>query len=109
MDQGESGKFTYPAIPDFTGSAFVRQLLYYVNGGYDSLLGEFDQAKYDAVTPALWALLNDLKPEPLAPGHHVSAVEHRSLDQLFANGEVDYDITYAPTLTGDVRPTGHLA
>ncbi len=56
------GKFTYPAPPDFTGSVFVRQMLYYVNGGYQDLLGAFGQAKYDALAPKLWDLLNGLKP-----------------------------------------------
>jgi putative spermidine/putrescine transport system substrate-binding protein len=99
------GKFTYPAIPDFTGSAFVRQLLYHVNGGYDTLVGEFDQAKYDEVTPALWDLLNELEPSLWRQGttYPQSSTAH---DQLFANGEVDFDITYAPTLTGPLVADG---
>lgn len=99
------GKFTYPAIPDFTGSAFVRQLLYHVNGGFDTLTGEFDQAKYDEVTPELWALLNDLEPSLWRQGttYPQSSTQH---DQLFANGEVDFDITYAPTLTGELVANG---
>jgi len=99
------GKFTYPAIPDFTGSAFVRQLLYYVNGGYDSLTGEFDQAKYDEVTPKLWALLNDLKPYLWREGKTYPQTS-TALDQLYANGEVDFDMTYAPTLTGPLVKDG---
>ena len=56
------GKFTYPAIPDFTGSVFVRHLFYHVAGGYEELLGPFDRELFDAVAPKLWALLNDLEP-----------------------------------------------
>jgi putative spermidine/putrescine transport system substrate-binding protein len=99
------GKFTYPAIPDFTGSAFVRQMLYHVNGGYEDLLGDFDQAKYDAVTPALWTLLNEIEPSLWRQGttYPQSSTAH---DQLYANGEVAMDITYAPTLTAELVQNG---
>lgn len=91
------GKFTYPAIPDFTGSVFVRQMLYYTNGGFTDLLGPFDQAKYDAVTPKLWSLLNDLKPSLWRQGTTYPQ-SSTALDQLYANGEVVFDMSYAPTL-----------
>jgi putative spermidine/putrescine transport system substrate-binding protein len=99
------GKFTYPAIPDFTGSAFVRQMLYYVNGGYQGLLGEFDQAKYDEVTPKLWKLLNELEPYLWREGTTYPQ-SSTALDQLYANGEVAMDMTYAPTLTGELVKNG---
>lgn len=99
------GKFTYPAIPDFTGSAFVRQMLYYTNGGYQDLLGQFDQAKYDAVTPALWKLLNDIEPSLWRQGSTYPQ-SSTNLDQLFANGEVAMDMSYAPTLTGELVKNG---
>jgi putative spermidine/putrescine transport system substrate-binding protein len=99
------GKFTYPAIPDFTGSAFVRQMLYYTNGGYQDLLGEFDQAKYDAITPKLWALLNDIEPSLWRNGSTYPQ-SSTALDQLYANGEVAMDMSYAPTLTGELVQKG---
>lgn len=89
------GKFTYPAPPDFTGAVFVRQMLYYVNGGYESLLGPFDQSKYDAVAPKLWDLLNGLKPYLWRQGTTFPQ-SSGALDQLYANGEVYFDMNYAP-------------
>jgi putative spermidine/putrescine transport system substrate-binding protein len=92
------GKFTYPAPPDFTGDVFVRQMLSYTNGGYQDLLGPFSQAKYDSATPALWSLLNDLKPDLWRQGStYPQSID--SLDQLYANGEVAWDMTYGPTET----------
>ena len=41
--------FTYTAPPDFTGSAFVRHVFYFVAGGVENLLGPFDQNKYDII------------------------------------------------------------
>jgi putative spermidine/putrescine transport system substrate-binding protein len=99
------GKFTYPAIPDFTGSVFVRQMLYHVNGGYEDLLGPFDQAKYDAVTPKLWTLLNDLKPSLWRQGTTYPQ-SSTALDQLYANGEVVFDMSYAPTLAAQQAEKG---
>lgn len=92
------GKFTYPAPPDFTGSVFMRQMLSYTNGGYSDLLGAFNQAKYDAVTPKLWQLLNDLKPSLWRQGTtYPQSID--ALDQLYASGEVAWDMTYGPTET----------
>ncbi len=60
------GGFTYPAPPDFTGSAFVRLTCYHAAGGYQAFQGAFDQAVFDENSPACWALLNEIEPS-LAP------------------------------------------
>ena len=73
-------------------------MLSYTNGGYQDLLGPFSQAKYDSATPALWSLLNDLKPDLWRQGStYPQSID--SLDQLYANGEVAWDMTYGPTET----------
>ncbi|MCA9951325.1 MAG: ABC transporter substrate-binding protein, partial [Anaerolineales bacterium] len=60
--QANPGKFTYPAPPDFTGSAFVRHVCYAAAGGYDQLLVEFDQTLFDEQLAVCWTTLNDLEP-----------------------------------------------
>jgi putative spermidine/putrescine transport system substrate-binding protein len=90
------GKFTYPAIPDFTGSVFVRHLFYHVAGGYEELLGPFDRELFDAVAPKLWALLNDLEPYLWRQGNTYPET-HTKLQDLLANGEVYFDVTYNPS------------
>jgi len=93
------GRFTYPAPPDFTGSAFVRQLLYEVAGGPDRVPGRFDQQVYDDVAPQLWRLLVGLEPS-LWRGGSTYPRDVVALDRLFASGEVDMTMTYGPaTLT----------
>jgi putative spermidine/putrescine transport system substrate-binding protein len=87
------GRFTYPAPPDFTGSVFVRHVLYQVAGGYQGLLGPFDQSKYDKYTPQLWTVLNDIKSSLWRKG----STYPQSIDQLnslFGNGEIDFTMTY---------------
>ena len=56
------GKFTYAAPPDFTGSAFVRQVCYHAAGGYQSLLGDFQPAVFDDQAASCWQTLNELEP-----------------------------------------------
>jgi len=93
------GQFTYPAPPDFTGSVFVRHVLYHVAGGYEDLLGEFDQAKFDEVAPGLWETLNDIEPS-LWRGGETYPQTKQDLDNLYANGEVAMAMTYGPAEVG---------
>ena len=90
------GKFTYPAIPDFTGSVFVRHLFYHVAGGYEKLLGPFDQELFDSIAPKLWVLLNELEPYLWREGRTYPET-HTKLQDLLANGEVYFDVSYNPS------------
>jgi putative spermidine/putrescine transport system substrate-binding protein len=89
------GRFSYPAPPDFTGSAFVRHIFYHVAGGYEGLLGPFNQAVFDEVAARTWALLNELEPYLWRSGrtYPESLTQQQS---LFANREIDFDISYNP-------------
>lgn len=70
------GRFTYPAPPDFTGSAFVRQAV--------QALGE-DEA---------FALLAEMQPNLWNDGQQ--PVDEAELNTLFGNGEVDIAMSYNP-------------
>lgn len=89
------GMFTYPAPPDFTGSAFVRHVFYYAAGGAENLLGPFDQAKYDAAATKAWKILNDLEPFLWREGKTYPA-NPSALTQLFANTEIAIYFNYNP-------------
>lgn len=93
------GEFTYPAPPDFNGSVFVRHVFYHAAGGVDNLLGEFDQAKYDAAAEKTWAILNDIEPSLWREGKTYPAGIN-ALDQLFANSEVSLTFNYQPSRVG---------
>ena len=97
--QAHPGRFTYPAPPDFTGSVFVRQALYALSGGADAVPAAFDQAAYDELTPALWDRLRELAPSLWREGR-THPRDQVALDRLFADGQVDFTMTYGPaTLT----------
>jgi putative spermidine/putrescine transport system substrate-binding protein len=89
------GKFTYPAPPDFTGSVFVRHLFYHAAGGYERLLGEFDPELFEEVAARSWRLLNELEPYLWRQGRTYPE-SHSALQDLFANGEVHFDVSYNP-------------
>lgn len=69
------GRFTYPSIPDFTGSAFIRHFYYNENSGIEKL---------EAINPYLW---REGKTYPNSAG---------ALDTLYSQGEVDFTMSYTP-------------
>ena len=99
------GRFTYPAPPDFTGSAFVRQLLYSVSAGYQHVPAKFDQGAYDSLTPALWQRLRDLAPSLWRAGRTYPR-DSTALDTLFGQGQVDMTMTYGPATLTDLVAKG---
>ncbi len=70
------GRFTYPAPPDFTGSAFVRQAV--------QALGEEEA----------FALLAEMQPNLWNGGQN--PLDEAELNTLFGNGEVDLAMSYNP-------------
>jgi putative spermidine/putrescine transport system substrate-binding protein len=93
------GRFTYPAPPDFTGSVFVREVLYSVSGGYGNVPLAYSEEDFAELTPALYDELNDLA-SSLWRGGETYPQNSNELNELYANGEVDFTMTYGPaTLT----------
>jgi putative spermidine/putrescine transport system substrate-binding protein len=88
------GKFTYPAIPDFTGSVFIRHLFYWAAGGPEPFLGEFDQATYDQYAPIVWEYLNEIEPSLWREGQ--TYPEAAVMEGLLANQEIAFNMGYGP-------------
>lgn len=99
------GRFTYPAPPDFTGSVFVRQVLYAVSGGVEEVPLEFSQGAYDELSPALFDRLAALEPS-LWRGGESYPQELGELDRLYADGQVDFTMTYGPATLPDLVAEG---
>lgn len=93
------GRFTYPELPDFTGSVFVRQLMYELCGGYEAFpfTDEVDKEALDEQLQPLWDYLNEIKPYLWREGQTYPS-EVATLHQLFADGEIDLTMTYSPAL-----------
>lgn len=84
------GRFTYPAPPDFTGSAFVRLVV--------QQLGEDEAFRLLAeLEPLLWR----------GGGDHPR--DAAALDRLFADGEVDFTMSYNPSFVAAGVTAGRFA
>lgn len=99
------GRFTYPAPPDFTGSAFVRHVFYHAAGGVDRLLVPFDQELYDTVAEEAWSTLNDLE-QYLWRGGDTYPESATIMEDLYANSEVDFDMAYNPAEAANLVTQG---
>lgn len=89
------GRFTYPQPPDFTGSAFIRQVFYATTGGHAQYMPGLDQALYARTAPAAWAWLNEIRPALWRKGETYPK-DAAALDTLFARGEIDMGMSYHP-------------
>lgn len=92
------GQFTYPAPPDFTGSAFVRHVLYETTGGheqYQQPAAEIEDLE-QRLEP-MWQYLNSLEPYLWREGETYPESLAKQ-DQLFASGEIGMTMSYDPAL-----------
>jgi len=97
------GRFTYPAPPDFTGSVFLRQALYATAGGVEEVPLTYDAEAFEELAPPTYDRLEALEPSLWREGETYPR-DVAALDQLFADGQVDFTMTYGPaTLTGLVE------
>lgn len=81
------GKFTYPAPPDFTGSAFIRHVLNETSKDYSAYLNDYDESLIKGEAPGVWKVLNELEPYLWREGTSYPQ-SLAQLDQLYKNGEV---------------------
>lgn len=93
------GRFTYPELPDFTGSVFVRHLMYELCGGYEAFpfTEDVDKDSLDRQLEPLWKYFGEMKSYLWRKGETYPA-SIAALHQLFADGEVDITMTYNPAL-----------
>ncbi len=94
--QANPGRFTYPQPPDFTGSAFVRQVFYATAGGHEAFLAGWDPDLFDRQAPRLWEWLNEIEPYLWQKGRTYPQ-DSAFLDTLFSRGEVALGMSYHPS------------
>ncbi len=87
------GKFTYPAPPEFNGSAFVRNMIMQFEGSEAlTTSGLTDDEILAAAQPGI-DLLNEIKPNLWREGEAYPS-GFAQLQTMYADGEVDLAITY---------------
>ena len=89
------GKVTYPALPDFTGSAFVRNIIYELCGWeqFQTMEADYDTVKA-AIEPAL-EYLRQLNPYLWNEGKTFPE-SSTTVDSMFADGELVMAMGYGP-------------
>ncbi len=89
------GKVTYPALPDFTGSAFVRNLIYEICGWeqFQTMEADYDTVKA-AIEPAL-EYLRELNPYLWNQGKSFPE-SSTTVDSMFMDGELVMNMSYGP-------------
>jgi putative spermidine/putrescine transport system substrate-binding protein len=102
------GKFTYPAPPDFTGSAFVRHALFETTGGYKQYLTKMNQEAFKNQSRQLWDYLNQIKPYLWRKGKTYPE-SIAKLDRLYENGEVWMSLSYNPVHAASKIKLGQFA
>lgn len=89
------GRVTYPALPDFTGSAFVRNLIYEICGWeqFQTMEADYDTVRA-AIEPAL-EYLRALNPYLWNEGKTFPD-SSTTVDAMFADGELVMNMSYSP-------------
>ena len=89
------GKVTYPALPDFTGSAFVRNIVYELCGWeqFQTMEADYDTVKA-AIEPAL-EYLKELNPYLWNEGKTFPE-SSTTVDAMFSDGELVMSMSYGP-------------
>ncbi|MFZ7124596.1 MAG: ABC transporter substrate-binding protein [Desulfobacterales bacterium] len=89
------GRFTYPAPPDFTGSVFVRHVFYHVSGGPGPWQDGYSDADFEKAAGETYRVLKEIAPFLWREGKTYPESPVR-MNNLFADGEVDFSFTYHP-------------
>jgi len=107
MVKSNPGKFTYPAPPDFIGSAFVRNIIYDIVGHEKFINMEADKKKIAVeIEPAI-KFLKEIKPYLWKEGKTYPATSAQ-LDNMFADNEVFMTMNYNPNHVAGKIATGEF-
>ncbi|MGF3142305.1 ABC transporter substrate-binding protein [Facklamia sp. P13064] len=87
------GSFTYPALPDFTGSAFVRNIIYEFVDYQEFQKMETDKEELKVLIQPALDYLNELAPYLWSEGKTYPS-DGPALNNLFMDGEVAFHINY---------------
>lgn len=105
--QQHPGKVTYPRPPDFTGTAFLEQLLLTLTTHPDALKTAPDTATLAQVTAPLWAYLDKLHPYLWREGRDFPPSPAR-MDALLASGNINLSLTFNPAHARQKVASGEL-
>ena len=102
------GRFSYPRIPDFTGSTFLKQALLELSDADEALYAPVEESDFEAVSAPLWDYLDDLHPHLWRSGRQFPASGPDML-RLMGDGELALAFTFIPSEPAAAVADGELA
>ncbi|SIS45892.1 ABC transporter substrate-binding protein [Salimicrobium flavidum] len=92
--EANPGEFTYPTPSDFTGNAFLRQMLLATAEDAEALTEQsFDRKRAENYSDAMWNDLNEWKPHLFREGEYYPS-SLSELDRLYSEGKVSMTMGY---------------
>ncbi|EMF1899059.1 ABC transporter substrate-binding protein [Raoultella ornithinolytica] len=101
------GEVTYPRPPDFTGTAFLEQLLMTLTERPEALRRPPEPQTFAAVTAPLWRYLDRLHPLLWLEGRDFPASPAR-MDAMLATGTLRLSLTFNPLHARQKAVSGEL-
>ncbi|EMG9772583.1 ABC transporter substrate-binding protein [Klebsiella aerogenes] len=101
------GSVTYPRPPDFTGTAFLEQLLVALTDRPEALRQPPQETSFAAVTAPLWDYLDRLHPLLWRQGRDFPLSPAR-MDAMMAQGTLQLSLTFNPLHAQQKAASGEL-
>lgn len=105
--QANPGRFTYPALPAFHGTTFVKQLLLELSDFNEALYQPTEAAGFAAITAPLWQYLDALHPLLWQRGR-VFTDDASRMKQLLNDGEIHISLSFNPFEASNAIANGEL-
>ncbi|PAU78132.1 ABC transporter substrate-binding protein [Halomonas salipaludis] len=93
--EANPGRFSYPRIPDFTGSTFLKQALIELSDADQALYAPVEESDFDAISAPLWDYLDALHPHLWRSGRQFPASGPDML-RLVGDAELSLAFTFNP-------------
>jgi len=105
--RANSGRFTYPAPPDFYGTTFIKQALLELTPDRELLYKPVDEQRFNELTAPLWDFLDTLHPHLWRSGKTLpkSAPE---MKRLLGDREIFISLSFNPAEASNAIATGEL-
>ncbi len=87
------GRFAYPALPDFTGSVFLRHVFYNYSESKEMWQADYSKEQLEETAGKAYDVLKDIRPA-LWQGGSTYPDSPVRMNTLFADGEIDFSFSY---------------
>ncbi|MFW5329659.1 ABC transporter substrate-binding protein [Hydrogenophaga sp. ZJX-1] len=101
------GRVSYPKLPDFHGTTFVKQVLIELAPDRQLLQAPVSAASFASTTAPLWAYLDQLHPQLWRSGKTFPA-SAAEMHRMLADGELKLSLTFNPNEAANLIATRQL-